>query len=98
MTDGYNPRYVLWAKSRGKEPEDFGRDENGDIERILDEDDEQRRMMSWTVVFMLWIEARWTDWAAHHGFMRTRYGDPHREAMLAGHRDFDVWLEGQVNG
>ena len=60
------PRFVRWARSRGKLPDAFGRDADGDIERI----EHDGAMLPWTLVFSFWIRARWNEWATELRFTR----------------------------
>ncbi len=76
-----NPRFVLWAKSIGKEPADFVRRDRQGVTRIDG--------TPWTVLFMAWIAERWRQWALELGYR------DHRVALANGHThaDFDAWLE-----
>lgn len=88
----WNPRFVRWARSRGKLPDAFGRDADGDIERI----EHDGAMLPWTLVFSFWIRARWNEWATELGFTRGEYR--HEAALHSGHTaaEFDAWLERHV--
>ncbi len=88
----WNPRFVLWARSRGKLPEAFGRDADGDIKRI----EHDGATLPWTLVFSFWIRARWNEWATQLGF--TRGERRHEDALHSGHTaaEFDAWLERRV--
>lgn len=89
----WNPRFVLWARSRGTTPDAFGRDADGDIERI----EYDRARLPWTVVFSFWIHEKWEEWATEIGFTRGEYR--HVAALRSGHTEaeFDAWLERHVD-
>ncbi len=81
MNDGLNPRFVIWARSIGREPHSLvGAEE---IERIDG--------TPWTAIYMGWVQERWRAWATVLGC------DDHRVALSNGHThdDFDRWLETQ---
>lgn len=84
----WNPRYLAYARAEG-EP---------DPDAMLARDRERYPGGS-MCGFMLWIQARWREWAATLTLPRaaTRWGtdEPdHRRALLCGytHDDFDRWL------
>jgi hypothetical protein len=89
----WNPRFVLWARSRGQSPDAFGRDADGDITRLAHEGG----TMPWTVVFSFWIHDRWKEWATELGFTRGEHR--HEVALRSGHTaaEFDAWLECHVD-
>lgn len=83
MTDGtHNPRFVIWAESVGVSPEDL-------LLPARKGGTSQIDGTPWTVLFIIWIQNRWRDWATELG-----YRDP-RNALADGHThaDFDAWLE-----
>lgn len=73
----YNPRFVIWAESIGVSPDEL----------MLEPT--QIDGTPWTVLFMIWIQKRWRDWALELGYR------DHRAALADGHTHahFDAWLE-----
>ena len=70
------PVRAVGAQPR-KLPDAFGRDADGDIERI----EHDGAMLPWTLVFSFWIRARWNEWATELRFTRGEYR--HEAALLA---------------
>lgn len=78
-----NPRVLLWLAAAGLAPADIARRSGEDVPRVTVGG--ERNL--WTVHYTCWIGARWREWARTKGFR-----DP-VAAQLAGHVDFDEWLE-----
>lgn len=83
----YNPRFVLWCRSRGLEPEALGPFGVGAPTLIEDEG----HVVPWTMVFSLWIQARWRDW---RGLPQNKHRD--RVVVDSDAEGFDAWLTGEV--
>lgn len=77
----WNPRFVIWAESRGLSPAELMRPDRIEVTRVDGS--------PWTALFMIWIMERWREWASELGYR------DHRVALLSGHtsEDFDAWLE-----
>lgn len=77
---GWNPRYVAYAQAHGRTPEEQGAH------------DEEAWPGGKACGFMLWMNARWTEWCALKGYRRTAGG--HNDTPLTDddHRDFTFWL------
>ncbi len=84
-----NPRVIVWLRAAKLSLKTLIRRPDGDLVRVKDG---AGRCMPWTVVYMLWIQERWVEWATELGFE----GD-HQTARLAGHShdEFDAWLNGR---
>lgn len=84
-----NPYFIAWCRAHSHNPDDLSKNNRAlgkEPTRVVDPHDGKRR--PWTVVFMLWIQAKWREWATEKGFR----GD-HRAARLSGHTDFGAWLD-----
>lgn len=79
-TEAWNPRYVEYARAHARKPE-----------AMLKHDAE-----TWPggkmAGFMLWMNERWTEWAALKGFRRTASGSRDTPITPELHAEFDVWL------
>lgn len=77
----FNPRFVIWAESRGLSPAELMRPDRDEVVNIDN--------TPWTVLFMSWISDRWYEWARELGYRDavTALADGHT------HEDFDAWLE-----
>lgn len=93
-----NPRWVCWMVSRGEDPATFVPTAPGeDCPRIVDPAD--GKMYPRPMVFSLWVQARWREWAAELGFTMMREGRyPQEDALFSGHtaEEFDAWLRAKV--
>ena len=79
MSNGLNPRFVIWCRTIDREPHS-----------LIDEDEIERiDGTPWTALFMNWVRERWTEWAKSLGY------DDHRAALLNNHTaaEFDEWLQ-----
>lgn len=79
-TNGWNPRYMAYCHAHGET----------DADKMLARDDERwpgGRMCG----FILWTQARWSEWRRLMG-----YG-PHDPIDDYDHRTFDLWLWGGVH-
>ena len=85
----FNPRWVCWSASRGESPEYRS-------ELAVDPDD--GKTYPRTLIFMLWIQARWREWATELGFKSSQWGEAHRTALASGRteKEFDAWLRAKV--
>ncbi len=93
-----NPRWVLWAFSRGAHPYDtLRRTPIDEVVYLVDYDDEQHRTLPAPMVLSLWIQKQWRVWAAEMGFVATRdglYGYEQAQRFIGAdaHAHFDAWL------
>ena len=79
-----NPRVLRWLDSVGLPLESIARGDGEDVPMV--KVDGERNL--WTIHYMLWVQARWRDWAKQLGY------ENQEKAQSAGHLadEFDSWL------
>jgi hypothetical protein len=86
----WNPRVLLWLKTVGKTIDDIRRPSlEHDLPRIDG--------MPWTIVYIAWSEAMWTEWGRSLGFNGSR---GHETALMNGHtrEQHSEWLKAKIEG
>lgn len=86
-TSTMNPRFLLWARANGHDPQSVLSSDDGETTRIDG--------TPWTILFMAWMSERWREWATEIGFNGNQ-----RAALSSGHThaEFDLWLSEKVVG